>query len=282
MGFSTEEVGRLADEKGFTLCLNTSTIKPQPLLDKIRLAGDAGYAGVELWINDVYEHVGRGGEVRDVERALSDFGLIVPCTIALRGWGEASELEYPLMLDEARRRMELAARLGSPWLVCSPPREPCDLGQVTRRYQDLLRLGREAGVRPTFEYISFFRTASSLAEAWQVVQDADDDDATLILDAFHSWNTESTLDQLRAIPASRISHYHIDDAAPGIPPRRQTDPDRVMLGDGVIDLAAEVAVLREIGYQGTVSLELFNRQLWQQDPRSVLDLGLERMRSLLE
>jgi sugar phosphate isomerase/epimerase len=156
------------------------------------------------------------------------------------------------------------------------------LSQVTRRYQDLLRIGREAGVRPTFEYISFFGTASSLGEAWQVVQDAADDDATLILDAFHSWNTRSPLQLLRSIPGSRISHYHIDDAAAGIPAGQQTDPDRVMLGEGVIDLAAEIAVLREIGYQGRVSLELFNPQLWAQDPREVLRVGLERMRALFE
>ena len=107
----------------FKLCLNTSTIRPQPLLEKIRLTAEAGFEGIELWINDIYEHVGRGGEVSDVEKALADHGLIVPCMIALRGWGEASELEYPLMLDEARRRMELAARLGSPWVVATPPRE---------------------------------------------------------------------------------------------------------------------------------------------------------------
>ena len=34
-------------------CLNTSTIKPQALLDKIRLVGEAGYDGIELWLNDV-------------------------------------------------------------------------------------------------------------------------------------------------------------------------------------------------------------------------------------
>ena len=42
-------------------CLNTSTIKPQPLIHKIELAGQAGYDGIELWVNDIYEHIGRGG-----------------------------------------------------------------------------------------------------------------------------------------------------------------------------------------------------------------------------
>lgn len=264
----------------FTLCLNTSTIRPTPLLEKIRLAAKHGYQGIELWINDVYEFVGQGGEVRDVEKAVADGGLIVPCTIAMRQWGEASDFEYPIMLEECKRRMELAARLGAPYIVATPPRETCSLDQLTRRYKDLLEIGRQVGIRPTFEYISFVRSASKLSQAWQVVQDVDDPDATLVLDAFHSWNSASTPDDLRAIPAERISHYHIDDAALDKPPLAQLDPDRVMPGDGAIDLAAEVAILREKGYEGTVSLELFNRDLWARDPNEVLAIGIERLRKI--
>ena len=59
-------------------CLNTSTIKPQSLMDKIRLVGEAGYDGIELWLNDVWEFVARGGEVSDIEKALADHGLLFP------------------------------------------------------------------------------------------------------------------------------------------------------------------------------------------------------------
>ena len=59
------------------------------------------------------------------------------------------------------------------------------------------------------------------------------------------------------------------------------DPNRVMPGDGPIDLRAEIEILREIGYEGTVSLELFNPGLWEQDPAEVLAAGIERMRQLL-
>lgn len=265
-----------------TLCLNTSTIKPQPMLEKIRLAAEAGFAGVELWINDVYEYVGQGGEVADVEKALADHGLMVPCAIAARSWGEAMGPEYPLMLDEVKRRMEMAARLGSPYLVATPPREPCDLAQIAERYGDLLEIGRQAGVKPTLEYISFFGSVRRLSQAWEIVREVADPDATLILDAFHTWNAGEGLDELRAVPVDKISHYHIDDAAPDKPAGEQTDPDRVMLGDGPIDLRAEVELLRQKGYHGTVSLELFNKDLWAKDPRDVLRIGMERMRELLE
>ena len=265
----------------FIPCLNTSTIKPTPLLQKIHLTAKAGFAGVELWINDIYEYIGRGGEVRDVERALADTGLIVPCMIAMRAWGEAVDVEYPIMLDECKRRMELAARFKSPWIVATPPRLECDLGQLARRYRDLLDIGRKAGVKPTFEYIGFFKSAWKLEHAWQVVQEANDPDATLILDAFHTWNSQSSIELLRQIPVERISHYHIDDARKDKPALTQTDPDRVMLGEGCIDLQGEIQILKDKGYNGTVSLELFNPDLWKQDPAEVLKVGYERMRELL-
>ena len=119
-----------------------------------------------------------------------------------------------------------------------------------------------------------------MADALEIVQQADDPDSSIILDAFHNWNSDSTLDDLRAIPLEKISHYHIDDAHPDITATEQKDPDRVMLGEGQIDLAAELAVLKEKGYDRTMSLELFNAELWVADPLEVIATGLERMKAL--
>ena len=264
------------------LCLNTSTIKPQPLMEKIRLAGEVGYDGIELWINDLYEYVGQGGEISDVEKALSDHGLIVPCCIAIRQWGDMEGWEYQLVLDEAKRRFELGARIGAPYIVATPPMGHCDLERLPERYGDLLKIGRQVGIQPTFEYISFFKSIHRLAQAWEVVQETKDPSATLILDAFHNWNSHTTPEELEAIPVDRISHYHIDDAHPTKPAGTQTDPDRVMIGEGVIDLKAEIQCLRQKGYQGAMSLELFNQDLWNKNPKEVLQRGMERMQALLQ
>ena len=48
----------------FQFCLNTSTIKPQPLLRKIKLVAEAGFEGIELWINDIYDFIGRGARLQ--------------------------------------------------------------------------------------------------------------------------------------------------------------------------------------------------------------------------
>lgn len=266
------------------LCLNTSTIKPVPILDKIRLAGEHGFDAIEPWIVEVYEHVGRGGEVRDIEKALSDHGLTVPCMVALRQWAEVDDWEYQRQRDEAKRRMELAARLGAKHIIATPPRLPCDRQRVLERYVDLLRVGREVGVMPAMEYISIFQSVRTLNEAWWIVQQASPEaGATLVVDAFHTWNSGGTLADLQQVDISRIPHYHIDDAppAPGRPAGQQTDADRVLPGDGVIDLKSELRLLRDGGYTGAISLELFNAELWAKDPNDVLRRGIERMRELL-
>jgi len=131
------------------------------------------------------------------------------------------------------------------------------------------------------EYISFFGSVSRLDQAWRIVQEADDPDATIIIDSFHTWNSGGDINELSELPPGRISHFHIDDADPQMPPGTQADPNRVMPGDGPIDLEAEISILREIGYEGTVSLELFNPELWEKDPAEVLCTGIERMRELL-
>ena len=170
--------------------------------------------------------------------------------------------------------------MGAAYIVATPPLELERQDHLPGRYADLLQIGREEGIKPTFEYISFFKSVYRLANAWEIVQNTDDPDSSIILDAFHNWNSNSTLDDLREIPLEKISHYHIDDAAPGKAPTTQTDPDRVMIGEGQIDLAAEIAVLKEKGYDKTVSLELFNAELWEQDPLEVISTGLARMKAL--
>jgi len=54
-----------------------------------------------------------------------------------------------------------------------------------------------------------------------------------------------------------------------------------MVGDGIADLPRVIANLRTIGYQGPLSLELFNHDLWAQDPFTVVKQGLDRIRALV-
>ena len=107
----------------FTLALNTSTIRPASLMDKIRIAGETGYEAIELWNDDLTAYEEQNGSLADVKRALDDYGLPVTTVIALHGWLDTTGAEHQEALEEAkaahgasrRRRINLQRRKSTAW-----------------------------------------------------------------------------------------------------------------------------------------------------------------------
>jgi len=266
----------------FTYCLNTSTIRPTPLLEKIRLAGRAGYHAIEPWNDEITDYVASGGSMAELKTALSDAGLKVVSVIALHGWILAEGEEYARVLDDCKRRMAQAAELGSPYIVASPPMEVVDLGLATERFRDLLRLGKEVGIRPSMEFLGFVAGIKNVTSAWTIASGSGDPSATVVADVFHMVRGGGTVDDLLMLPGDRVACFHVNDLPATPDPLTQTDSDRVMVGDGIADLPRVIANLRTIGYRGPLSLELFNSALWEQDPGEVVRTGLDRIRALVE
>ena len=68
----------------------------------------------------------------------------------------------------------------------------------------------------------------------------------------------------------------------GVPRELMTDSDRVLPGDGDFQFGPVVEMLRRIGYDGYVSLELMNPVLWQMKLTQVAELGLMALRRVIE
>ncbi len=62
----------------------------------------------------------------------------------------------------------------------------------------------------------------------------------------------------------------------------QTDADTVYPGDCILDLGQMISTLKDTGYEGIISLELFNPSYWEQDPVEVARIGLEKMQAVLD
>jgi 2-keto-myo-inositol isomerase len=62
----------------------------------------------------------------------------------------------------------------------------------------------------------------------------------------------------------------------------KADADRVYPGDGILDLREMISILKAAGYARTISLELFNPSYWEDDPREVARIGLEKMKAVVE
>lgn len=259
--------------------LNTSTIRPASLMEKIRIAGQTGYQGIELWNDDLTAHQEQGGSLAEVRQALADYGLAVPTVIALHGWLGAAGAAREQALEEVRRRMAQAAEVGAEFIVASPPRDPCDLRRGGADYRELLEMGRELGVRPAMEYLGFVQSVHTIDQAWQIAEDADHPDASLIMDPFHIVRGGGPIASIANVPGDKVAVWHWNDAPGSKPFAEQSDADRVMPGDGAAPLREIERLAREQGYAGFVSLELFNPGLWEQDPAEVARIGLEKMRA---
>lgn len=266
----------------FLYSLNASTIKPTPILEKIAVAAEAGYAGIELWHDDIEAFLARGGKLADVRKALADHGLALPTTIMLKGWFDTTGEEHARALDVCKRRMQQAAELGAVHVIAAPPRgkAPRELG--AKNYRELLEIGLSIGVRPAMEYLGFVEEFTTIEDAVDLIERSGHPEATIVHDPFHIFRGGGSIESVGKLNPAQIAVFHFNDA-PADPPRdQQHDPDRVLPGDGHLDLKRLIALLRQIGYDRWLSLELFREDLWSRDPREVARLGLEKMRAVAE
>lgn len=266
----------------FRYSLNSSTIRTTPIIEKIRVAAQAGYEAIELWHDDIDLYLQYGGTLARLRTALDKSGLAVPTTIYLKGWWDPEAPDYRRSMTEIRRRMEQAVALGAPHVIASPPPGKADYALVARQYADLLDLGLSLGVRPAFEYLGFVEDVNSISKGLRILRESGHPQATIVLDPFHDYRGGEGHDAIAQLRADQIAVSHFNDAPADPPASTQHDKDRVMPGEGAIDLQRYVALLRQVGYDRYVSLELFREDLWRRDPLEVARLGLEKMRAVCE
>src|SRR5437868_1964499 len=121
--------------------------------------------------------------------------------------------------------------------------------------REALELARDradrVGIRIAFEFLGFADCPiNSPAIATETVDGIEGID--LVLDSCH-WHA-SGAPPLDGYPVDRLALVHLNDA-PAKPPREIEDADRLLPGDGVINLKALIQELRSGKYQGPWSLE---------------------------
>lgn len=266
----------------FLYCLNSSTIRPTPILKKIAVARKAGYSAIELWHDDIDAHLAQGGSLAEIRAAVESEGLEVPTTIYLKGWFETTGPAKAAEWAECARRMRQAAAVGARHIIAGPPGGRADLELGARHYRDLLELGLSLGVRPAMEFLGFVDELNSIEGALEVVRRAGHPAGTVVLDPFHIFRGGGSPESIALLRPEQIAIFHFNDT-PAQPPRiDQHDHSRVYPGEGHLDLRRQLNLLRQIGYRRWLSLELFREDLWQRDPLEVAQIGLDKMRAVAE
>ena len=263
-----------------------STVRGQSLSlpEQVALAAQAGYHGIEPWIPQIREFVDGGGKLADLRRQIDDSGLVVESAIAFARWIVDDSAQRAAALEEAARDMEMIQAIGGQRIAAPPTgaTAPIDLDAIAHRYHSLLEVGAGIGVVPQLELWGHSPAIHRLGQLAYVAAEAGHRDACLLPDVYHIYKGGSSFDGLRLIEGRRIQVFHINDY-PADPPRETiADQDRVYPGDGVAPIGQILRDLSANGFDGALSLELFNRNYWQQNALQVATTGLAKMKQVVE
>jgi sugar phosphate isomerase/epimerase len=281
-------------------CLNTSTVrdkdgKSRPIVELIDIAAKAGYDAIEPWVSEIDAYLKEGGSLKDLRKRIEDSGLKVADVIGFAEWIVEDSDRRKKGLEQAKRDMDWAAQIGSPRMAAPPvgatggtskrddpkfTQPVIDLIAAADRYRALLDLGKTMGVTPLVEIWGFSKTIRRLGEALCVAAECCDSHGAILPDVYHLYKGGSDFSGLGLMSGNAIGIFHVNDY-PKIDREKIVDADRVFPGDGIAPLKEVFASLRKANYSGYVSLELFNREYWKQDPLEVAKTGLAKTKAVV-
>jgi sugar phosphate isomerase/epimerase len=152
---------------------------------------------------------------------------------------------------------------------------------LRRVAQVAARHGLTIGLEPLHRRIyGHWSMIGTIPEAIAVLDEIGEDNAKVLYDVYHLWDTDGVLEDTVRYGSRIVPSVHICDWRD---PTRN-DFDRVLPGDGIIDLPAIFGALEAGGVVGWFDLEIFSDDgtfteegfedsLWKQDPVDVVRRG---------
>jgi 2-keto-myo-inositol isomerase len=284
VGFAKEKK-KQADK--FKFSLNTSTISGQKLgVQKyIEIAARAGYDCMELWLPDLKVYMDNGGTLPALKKLIDDSKVPVVNAIGFAPWMIDDEEKRNAGFKQMRQEMEIMAALGCPRIAAPSagigPTAQLDMFIVGERFAKLIELGKETGVTPQLEFWGASRF-HHIGQALMASAVANNPGAKILADVYHLFRGNSGFESLKMIDGSMIEIFHMNDYPGTIPREKQEDKDRIYPGDGVAPFKQILTDLKNMKGPKILSLELFNREYWAQDPLQVAKTGLEKMKKVVQ
>jgi 2-keto-myo-inositol isomerase len=282
---ATTPIGKQSPGRGFIYSMNTGTLRGHKLglIRELEITAEAGYRAIEPWVEAIDRYAKETGSLAELKRRIDDLGLTVVCAIGFPEWIVDDDSQRARGLERAKREMDLVAQIGGKRLAAPPAgatNQPgLDLRRAAERYRALLELGDEMGVVPQVELWGFSQNLNRLGDCAYVAVESGHPKAAVLADVFHIYKGGSDFHGLKLLSAGALQVFHLNDY-PAEPPRAEAnDGHRVMPGDGVAPMTQILRDLASTGGETVLSLELFNRDYWAQDPLDVARLGLSKMQA---
>lgn len=181
-------------------------------------------------------------------------------------------------------RLAMLSTLGIPVLVIAGdafgPLGPHDLGRLSTSLTEAAKRAAAAGVRLALEFDARASFPNNLQSAVALIEDVGLPSLGLCLDWFHYTVGPSKPLDLYLLSTDNLAHVQLSDIA-DVPREMASDADRILPGEGSSPPDHLIHRLREIGYQGSVAIELHNPALWRVPPRQFGEIAMTAVRKLL-
>lgn len=249
------------------------------LREKLEAIAAAGFDGIEIFEQDFIAY---DGSPRDVGRMVSDHGLEITLFQPFRDFEGLPEPLRAKAFDRAERKFDVMQELGTDLILICSSTHPNALGGIDRAASDFHELGERAskrGLRVGYEALAWGTHTNDHRDAWEIVRRADHANVGIIVDSFHTLARKIDPDTIRRIPGDKIFFVQLADA-----PAIEMDllywsrHFRNMPGEGDLKVTDFMRAVMATGYDGPISLEIFNDQ-FRGGP--ALNLALDGHRSLI-
>jgi 4-hydroxyphenylpyruvate dioxygenase len=238
---------------------------------------------IELWVGklDAYLESHSASQLLEL---LERHRMVAPVA-SFQGGLLSSQGEFRREHWEAfGRRLVQCRELGVGTLVMAGdvtgPIDEVLLDRVRMSLDQAARQAGDEGVRLALEFQARSTFANNLETAAALVAEIGSPHLGLCLDVFHYYIGPSKFEDLAYLTPETLFHVQLSDLA-GVPRELASDADRILPGDGDFQLEPIVARLRQIGYDGYVSVELMNPQIWRVPPRQFGEVAMTALRKVL-
>ncbi|SCY31762.1 bifunctional sugar phosphate isomerase/epimerase/4-hydroxyphenylpyruvate dioxygenase family protein [Microvirga guangxiensis] len=260
-----------------TVCLSGT------LAEKVEAIAAAQFKGVEIFENDLLSF---NGTPADARRMIENLGLKIITFQPFRDFEGMPEPQRSKVFARAERKFDVMQELGCDLLMICSNVSPDPLGGVERAAADFHELGERAarrGMRVAFEALSWGRHIHDYRDSWEVVRRANHPSVGLVLDSFHILARGTDLSAIRSIPPEKIFLVQMADA-----PKLSMDylswsrHYRCFPGQGDLPVDEFMLALHGTGFDGLLSLEIFNDRFRAGSARSVAIDGHRSLIAMLD